>query len=154
VPTGIYSFRSFLAEYQSDRSKPLSIELNVNAGDFYSGKLTALGGGLTLRPNANLSLETKYFRNNINLPIPGGKYATNLAITRLVYSFTPRLFAKMFVQYNDDDDSFNTNFLLNWIHRPGSNFYLVYNDQEDIAGAKWRGKNRTLLAKFNYLLGW
>jgi len=154
VPTGIYSFRSFLAEYKSDRSKPLALELNVNAGDFYSGKLTALGGGFTLRPNANFSVETKYFRNNINLPIPRGEYATNLAIARLVYSFTPRLFAKVFVQYNDDDDSFNTNFLLNWIHRPGSNFYLVYNDQEDVAGAKWRGKNRSLLAKFNYLLGW
>ncbi|MCI0691253.1 hypothetical protein L0337_04510 [candidate division KSB1 bacterium] len=31
---------------------------------------------------------------------------------------------------------------------------LVYNDQEEMAGRRWRGKNRTLLAKFNYLLGW
>jgi hypothetical protein len=154
VPVGIYSFRNFLAEYQSNPSRPLSLQLSVNIGNFYSGKLTALGSGLVLRPNVNFSVETQYFRNNLDLPIPGGKYATNLAITRLVYSFTPRLFAKVFVQYNGDDDSFNTNFLLNWIHRPGSNFYLVYNDQEDIAGAKWRGKNRTLLAKFNYLLGW
>jgi hypothetical protein len=44
--------------------------------------------------------------------------------------------------------------LLNWIHRPGSNFYLVYNDQEDVTEKRWRGRNRTLLAKFNYLLGW
>jgi hypothetical protein len=154
VPVGIYSFRSFLAEYQSNPSRPLSLGLNVNAGDFYGGKLTALGGGFILRPNANFSVETQYFRNNIDLPIPGGKYATNLAISRMTYSFTPRLFAKAFVQYNDDDDSFNTNFLLNWIHRPGSNFYLVYNDQEDMAGKRWRGKNRTLLAKLNYLLGW
>jgi hypothetical protein len=149
VPAGIYSFRSFFAEYNSDRSKPLSLKFSLNAGDFYSGALTALGGGLTLRPNANFSLETQYFRNNIDLPAPPGKYSTNLAITRLRYSFTPRLFAKMFLQYNDDDDSFSTNFLLNWIHRPGSNFYLVYNDQEDMAGRRWRGKNRTLLLKFN-----
>jgi len=154
VPAGIYSFRSLLAEYQSNPSKPLSVQVDVNTGNFYSGELTVLGGGLILRPNANFSVEAQYFRNNLDLPIPGGKYATNLAITRLVYSFTPRLFAKVFVQYKDDDDSFNTNFLLNWIHRPGSNFYLVYNDQEAIAGAKWRGKHRTLLAKFNYLLGW
>jgi hypothetical protein len=154
VPDGVYSFRSFFSEYNSDQSKPLSLRLSLNAGDFYSGKLTALGGGLTMRPNANFSLETQYFRNNIDLPVPAGKYSTNLAIARLTYSFTPRLFAKMFVQYNDDDDSFSTNFLLNWIHRPGSNFYLVYNDQEDVTEKRWRGRNRTLLAKFNYLLGW
>jgi hypothetical protein len=154
VPAGAYSFRNFLGEFQSDQSKRLAASLSFNTGGFYSGKLTALGGGLTLRPNANFSLETQYFRNYIDLPVPSGKYATNLAISRVTYSFTPRLFAKVFVQYNDDDDSFNTNFLLNWIHRPGSNFYLVYNDQEDIAGARWRGRNRTLLAKFNYLLGW
>ncbi|MGH7596067.1 MAG: DUF5916 domain-containing protein [bacterium] len=154
VPVGAYSFRNFLGEFKSDQSKRLAASLSFNTGDFYSGKLTALGGGLTLRPNANFSLETQYSRNSIALPIRRGKYATNLAISRVTYSFTPRLFAKVFVQYNDDDDSFNTNFLLNWIHRPGSNFYLVYNDVENMAGARWRGKNRTLLAKFNYLLGW
>jgi hypothetical protein len=154
VPVGVYSFRNFLGEFKSDQSKRLAVSLNFRVGDFYSGKLTALGGGLALRPNANFSLETQYFRNNINLPVPRGKYATNLAISRVTYSFTPRLFAKVFVQYNDDDDSFNTNFLLNWIHRPGSNFYLVYNDQEDVTEKRWRGRNRTLLAKFNYLLGW
>jgi len=154
VPVGVYSFRNFLGEFKSDQSKRLAAGLSFNTGNFYSGTLTALGSGGTWRPNANLSIETQYMRNHLNLPIPRGKYATNLALARVVYSFTPRLFAKIFVQYNDDDDSFNTNFLLNWIHRPGSNFYLVYNDQEDIAGRRWRGKNRTLLAKFNYLLGW
>jgi hypothetical protein len=154
VPAGVYSFRNFLGEFKSDQSKRLTASLSFNTGDFYSGKLTAFGGGLALRPNANLALESQYFRNNIALPAPRGKYATNLVITRLTYSFTPRLFAKMFVQYNDDDDSFGTNFLLNWIHRPGSNFYFVYNDQENMAGKRWRGKNRALLAKFNYLLGW
>jgi hypothetical protein len=154
VPAGVYSFRNFLGEFKSDQSKRLAASLSFNTGDFYSGTLTALGGGLTLRPNANFSLEIQYFRNDINLPITRGKYATNLAISRLTYSFTPRLFAKLFVQYNDDDDSFSANFLLNWIHRPGSNFYLVYNDQEDMAGRRWRGRNRTVLAKFNYLWGW
>jgi hypothetical protein len=154
VPVGIYSFRKFFSQFNSDKSKHLSVSATFNTGEFYSGKLTTLGGGIMLRPNANLSIEMQYTRNRINLPVARGKYATNLAISRLVYSFTPRLFAKLFVQYNDDDDSFSTNFLLNWIHRPGSNFYLVYNEAENTSGARWRGRNRTLLAKFNYLLGW
>lgn len=154
VPPGIYPFRFFISQFGSDKSKRWALTTTFNAGEFYSGKLTTLGGGIILRPNANLSVEAQYFRNRIDLPTPRGTYATNLAISRLVYSFTPRLFAKIFVQYNDDDDSFRSNFLLNWIHRPGSNFYLVYDDDEDMAMGKWRGRNRTLLAKVNYLLGW
>ncbi len=153
VPVGAYSFRSYLAEFNSDKSKRIALEATANVGEFYSGKLASVGGGLLVRPNANLSLELNYTRNQVDLPTANGKYGTNLGFARVLYSFTPRLFAKVFTQYNSDDERFRLNLLVNWIHRPGSNLFLVYNEEQDTSGANWRGRNRTLLAKFNYLLG-
>ncbi len=154
VPVGAYSFRSLLAEFSSDKSKRVAMEATTNVGEFYSGKLASFGGGMLVRPNANLSLELNYTRNQIDLPVAGGKYGTNLGLARVIYSFTPRLFAKVFTQYNSDDERFRLSLLVNWIHRPGSNFYLVYNEEQDTSAANWRSRNRTLLAKFNYLVGW
>lgn len=154
VAVGAYSFRSFLAEFSSDKSKRLALEVTANVGDFYSGKLAAAGGGILVRPSANLSFELNYTRNQVDLPVAEGKYGTNLAHARVIYSFTPRLFAKVFTQYNSDDERFRLNLLVNWIHRPGSNFFLVYNEEQSTNGAKWDSRNRTVLAKFNYLLGW
>lgn len=130
-----------------------SIGLTDN-GEFYSGKPTSVVGGLLVGPNANLSFELNYTRNQVDLPTANGKYGTNLGLARVIYSFTPRLFAKVFAQYNSDDERFRLNLLVNWIHRPGSNLFLVYNKEQDTSGASWRGRNRTLLAKLNYLIGW
>jgi hypothetical protein len=154
VPAGAHSFRSFLSEFSSDKSKRVSVEARVNAGEFYNGHLAALGGGVLVRPNANLSLELNYTRTQVDLPVKSGAYGTDLGLARIVYSFTPRLFAKVFTQYNSDDARFRFNLLVNWIHRPGSNLFLVYNEEQDTGGANWRSRNRTLLAKFNYLVGW
>lgn len=154
VPVGAYSFRSFLSEFSSDKSRRVALKLTANAGDFYNGQLASLGAGLLVRPNANLSFELNYTRNQVDLPVANGEYGTNLGLARVIYSFTPRLFAKVFTQYHSDDERFRLNLLVNWIHRPGSNFFLVYNEEQDTSGANWRSRNRTLLAKFNYLVGW
>ncbi len=58
---------------------------------------------------------------------------------------------KLFTQWNHTDDRASTNFLLNYIYRPGSDFYLVYNQiwdtSEGIHTNEW-----TILSKFTLLL--
>ena len=47
----------------------------------------------------------------------------------LHYSFNPRVFADVFVQYNQDIDKVLTNVRFNWIHHPLSQLSLVFTEE-------------------------
>jgi hypothetical protein len=83
--------------------------------------------------------------------LAGGNFDTAILGLRLVYSFTPRLFIKPFIQWNSDTHEISSNLLINFIHRPGSDLFFVYNELLDLSGIKTRTENRTLLLKFTYL---
>lgn len=51
-----------------------------------------------LKLTKHLNLEFIYDRNQFNLPVEGGKFTTNIAASRIIYSFTPDIFAKAFLQ--------------------------------------------------------
>ncbi|MFQ5750594.1 MAG: hypothetical protein ACE5HI_01235, partial [bacterium] len=59
--------------------------------------------------------------------------------------------AKAYVQWNHFDKRIISNFLINFIHSPGSDFYLVYNEEWNTQGS-FQTTNRTILAKLTYLI--
>jgi hypothetical protein len=54
-------------------------------------------------------------------------------------------------QYNRDTRLLSTNVRFNWIPRPGSDFFVVYNELDDW-GEVFGVRNRSLTVKMNYLL--
>jgi hypothetical protein len=71
------------------------------------------------------------------------------------YSFSPTLFVKAFAQYNDTRKQASLNLLLWNIYRPGSDFYVVYNQgwNTDLPGPHTiAAKNRSLSLKLTYWL--
>ena len=44
------------------------------------------------------------------------------------WSFTPRMFLNAFVQYNSDTDAWLSNVRFNFIHRPLSDIFVVWNE--------------------------
>ena len=80
-----------------------------------------------------------------------GEFSTNILGLRLLYTFSPKLFVKAFVQWNSDKDAIIGNFLVSFIHTPGSDLFLVYNEEVATGGGRMRSNNRTLLVKFTYL---
>jgi hypothetical protein len=82
--------------------------------------------------------------------LPEGEFNTNLLTSRVNYSFSTRLFLNALIQYNSDARQWSTNVRFNFIHRPLSDFFLVYNDQRD--GRTGDMLNRALIAKMTYLL--
>ena len=98
--------------------------------------------------------ENFYTHNRIVLPKTGA-YVTNVLSTRVSYSFSPELFVKSFVQYNDATRTASLNLLFWYIWRPGSNFYIVYNQgwETDVPGPRdLRTRGRSLAVKFTYWL--
>ena len=121
----------------------------AETGSYYGGDRTTVSGSVTLIPRETLSIDLGYTRNRITLP-SAEPYLTNTVSTRVSYSFSPTLFAKAFVQYNDDRRVATLNLLLWSIYRPGSDLYIVYNEGRDtgLDGPRLvRVRNRSLAVK-------
>ena len=66
---------------------------------------------------------------------------------------TPLMFASALVQYNSDARNGSANVRLRWEYRPGSELFVVYNEERDTLA---RGipdlRNRAFIVKVNRLL--
>jgi hypothetical protein len=145
---GIYQYNNFFGEFQSDQSKPISGRLGLNAGDFYDGDIVSYVLGANLKFGSKLTMSFDLNYNDVN--VTAGSFRTTIIGTRILYTFSPKLFAKAFVQWNSDTNDIIGNFLVNFIHTPGSDLFFVYNEELNNEGSL-NTDNRTALLKFTYL---
>ena len=158
IPIGDYSSNSYSVRLSSSDSRPISTTLGGGLEDFYAGEVRRAYIQTTVKPNGHLSVSAQYqFNQVVNLPTayftdgnPRPVYV-NLFRGRLDYSFTTGLFAKLFAQWNADTNVVSTNFLINYIYRPGSDFYFVFNQTYDTNGTtRSRLLDSTVVAKMTY----
>ena len=130
IVPGVYAFQDFFASYSMGPQRRVSGTLTVQAGGFYDGSITSVG---YRRPRVELtpqfSLEPGVSINRIVLPL--GEATIPLVTSRVTYTLTPRMFFGGLVQYNASNSSLSTNLRLRWEYQPGSELFVVYNDQRD-----------------------
>ncbi|MFQ6039911.1 MAG: DUF5916 domain-containing protein [Candidatus Poribacteria bacterium] len=148
IPIGEYHFNSFRPMISTGESRKVSGELRVNFGDFFNGERRGFDIGASFKPNGRFSLESQYEFNRVTLP--DGSFNANALSSRVNYSFSTTLFAKLFAQWNSDSNVISTNFLLNYIYRPGSNLFFVFNQTYDSSGNKTGLVDSTLVVKMTY----
>ena len=113
--------------------------------------------GISVKAHPKIQTDLNYKYNRVKLP--NGHFHTNNISLRLIYSFSTELFIKGFFQWVDDPlenngrDQISANIILRYRYNPGSDFYLVFN-QENLSdwGRHHLIKNRTVLAKLNFFL--
>ena len=130
IPVGGYGFQDGQMSYTFGQQRRLSGRLSVQHGSFFSGDKTTVGfsqGRLELTPQ--FSLEPSYSYNRVELP--EGLFTTQLVRTRTTYTMTPLMFVSALVQYNSSSDSLSTNVRLRWEYTPGSELFIVYNEDRD-----------------------
>ena len=66
------------------------------------------------------------------------------------YSFSTKVFVNALLQFNTDSHQLSSNLRFNIIHRPLSDFFVVYNEQRDERSGDLI--NRALIAKMTYLV--
>ena len=120
-------------------------------GGFFGGDITAIGytqGRIEVTPQ--FSVEPGVSINRIDLP--EGLFTATLATSRVTYTFTPRMFFGGLLQYNSATKSLSTNLRLRWEYQPGSELFVVYNDQRDttVRGTPLL-ENRAFVIKFTRL---
>ena len=148
IPEGDYTFTSFQASIRTSSSRMIGARLQVEFGEFYSGTRRGFSIDATARPNAKLSIEPFIEFNRIALP--DEEFDANAFGGRVSYSFSTTLFTKLFTQWSTDADVLSANFLVNYIYRPGSDFYLVFDQSYDTRDGGIKRLGWTVVGKMTY----
>ena len=130
IPVGGYRFYDYLATYSMGPQRKVSGSLSYQGGEFFGGTIQAFGYSRgRIEITRQFSLEPSLSFNLIDLP--QGDFDATLASARVTYTFTPRMFASGLLQYNSTQNVMSTNVRLRWEYQPGSELFVVYNDQRD-----------------------
>jgi len=147
VAPGSYDFDEYFALYRSNNAARLSFETRVSTGDLYDGRRNGCAFAPTVRVNEHFNASFSVQVNDIDLPT--SSYVSALMAMRLDYSLNTRVFLNALVQYNADSEEWSSNVRLNVIHRPLSDFFLVYNERR--SGSTGDLVDRSIVAKLTYL---
>ncbi len=148
IPVDDYNFTSFQTSIRTSSSRMIAAQLQVEFGEFYNGTRRGFLIDAIARPTARLSIEPFIEFNRITLP--DEEFDANAFGGRIGYSFSTTLFTKLFTQWSTDRDVFSANFLVNYIYRPGSDFYLVFDQSYDTRDGGVKLLGWTVVGKMTY----
>ncbi len=152
IPVGVYDFANVRAAWAFGQTARFAGEVSVDRGSFYDGNRTilALSGG-RVEATPRLSIQPTASMNRVELR--AGAFTTTLVGTRATFTMTPLSFASALVQYNSSTHSVASNIRLRWEYQPGSELFVVYNEQRDTPSARLPGlANRAFIVKVNRLV--
>ena len=148
VSPGRYAFDEYFILWNTNSSARVSANLRYSAGKFYDGYRRGYTVGPAIRLNENLNAAVSVQINEVE--VSAGSFVSTLVTGRVNYNFSTKMFVNALLQYNTDSQQWSSNLRFNIIHRPLSDFFLVYNERRDERGGDLLG--RALVAKFTYLV--
>jgi hypothetical protein len=147
---GAYGWNEYAVELETNHSRVVSASALVTTGGFWSGTQKSAKVGIVVRPSYHLTFDTALQRNDIDLPAPMHPFTTNLIASRIGYAFNTRTFLDTLLQYNTDLKQFSANVRFDLIHRPLSDLFVVYNEQQTTDRDITAG--RGLILKYTHML--
>ena len=123
----------------------------VERGTFYSGDRTAVTvRGMRVNVSNRLALEPSYTLNRVDLR--EGRFTAHLTGSRVVYTMTPQMFVSALLQHNSTLNGVSTNVRFRWEYQPGSELFVVYNDERDTLARSFPAlQTRAFVVKVNRL---
>ena len=125
VPAGSYQWHKYRAEVNTATKRWWVIDVAYWWGGFYDGTRKQTGLGLTLKPNAHVSIALRGDRNDITLR--EGRFYTQVLTARADYNFTPNVSWQNLEQYDNETRLLSFQSRFRWILRPGNDLFLVVN---------------------------
>ena len=152
LPVGGYAFDALSVGFNRAPRQRISGNLGFEYGTFYNGHRTVVSlasGRMTFTPR--LSAEPTYSVNWVDLV--QGSFTTHLAGSRITWTATPLMFTSALLQYNSSTQSVSANVRLRWEYRPGSELFVVFNEDRDTRARRFPDlANRAFIVKVNRLL--
>ncbi|MBI2818798.1 MAG: carbohydrate binding family 9 domain-containing protein [Acidobacteria bacterium] len=149
IPAGDYAWDLYSIRYQANPARKLSgFAWFVQRYGYYGGNYYFWRFGPVLKVTQNLSLGVDYTVNDITLP--GGSFVDHIVNARVNYAFNNQWLTSTTIQYDRESSFLGFNFRLNYIFRPGDDFFLIYNETRRVGGPLEGQKDRTLQTKLTY----
>jgi TolB-like protein len=159
IPVGGYDFYNTQVSYSFGGQRRVAGRVAGEHGTFYNGTKTTLAvgggrggfGGGRVELSSQFSLEPGVSLNWVDLP--QGSFMSTLVTARSTYTISPLMFVSALIQYNSSNEALSTNIRLRWEYRPGSELFIVYNEQRDtLAPGDYPAlENRAFIVKVNRL---
>ena len=151
LPVRGYDYDMLQVRYSSGSQRRATADVRVEHGGFYSGRRTAVlvrRGRVKFTPK--LAVEPTYSVNWIDLA--EGAFTTHLAGSRIIYTTTPKMFTSALLQYNSASRAVAANVRFRWEYQPGSELFVVYNEQRDTLSPRFPAlESRALIVKMTRL---
>jgi hypothetical protein len=148
VNPGRYEFKEYFIFWNTNSAARLSFNNRYSIGRFYDGYRRSYTFGPSVRLNEHFNASVNLAINDIALST--GSFVSKLLTTRVNYNFNTKTFVNALVQYNSDNHQWTSNLRFNVIHRPLSDFFLVYNEGRDERTGQML--SRAVIAKMTYLV--
>ena len=151
LPVGGYDFGTARVGWTFGQQRPVFGNLSFEHGSFYNGRKTAVGLSRgRVEVTRQLSVQPSLSLNWLDLD--EGKFQATVIGSKFVYTVTPLMFVGALVQYNSASDTVGLNVRLRWEYVPGSELFVVYNEQRDTLSPTFPGlENRAFVIKINRL---
>jgi hypothetical protein len=152
IPPGTYKFDELDLTYNTNPARRFYERFTYQPMQFYGGTRHSVTGTVGVRATSHLSSELQFTRNDVRLPY--GDFLANLGILRVDFAMSPRATVRSLTQYNSLTREVTTSVRFNFIYRPGSDLYVVYNglQQTGLPYGTFAPFDRQLVVKMNYLL--
>jgi hypothetical protein len=151
LPVGSYHFDNVHVQMNLGQRRKVSGQFALDRGSFYSGHKTtiSLSRG-RMGAGSRLSFEPTYLLNLVDLE--EGSFTNQLVGSRVTYTMTPQMFTSALLQYNSTSHAVSANVRLRWEYRPGSEFFIVFNEDRDTLARRFPAlADRALIVKINRL---
>lgn len=125
VVPGSYANWGYEMEASSASFRKVSGSIGYEAGGFWTGDISSLVLGLTLRPIPGINLVSGYRHSKVTAEDSG--FDTNLFQMDLGLDFTPDISLSSNIQFDDISEVLGTNTRFRWILTPGTDLFFVYN---------------------------
>ncbi len=127
VPVGRYSFFGLTGFFQTPIGRIFSVNTTFDAGSFFDGWRVTVGIEPRWSLSSTWSLSGFYQFNRINFPDRHQRCMPQIARLRLNATFTTKLSASAYVQYDGAGDFVIANLRFRYNPREGNDLYIVYN---------------------------
>ncbi len=150
IEPGTYRGLNADVMFRTYSGRPVSAFSYIRYGRAFGGTAQRIYTSLDFNVSHHLTLEVTYQYNRLKLE--NGLFQANLFSGRINYSFSPRMYVKAFLQYNDAEERISNYFLFDYIYKPRSHIYLVYTeDRNPFPNAPYPIRDRMVQLKFTYL---
>jgi hypothetical protein len=150
IPAGVYRFHDWNFTFNTNPARRFYERFTWSPQTFYTGTRHDLDAAIGVRASSRASAEFSVSRNDVELP--WGAFVVNLAIMRLDYAISPRMTVRSLSQYNSSTRQLSASVRYNYIFRPGSDLYVVYDGLQGNLPGRPEVRNAQLVVKMTYLV--